>query len=220
MATEAVDAELSGLVERALAEDLGSGDVTSEATVDAAARARARINQKQPGVLFGLEAAAEVFRQTGAGELERLHPEGRWTDEVPVEVAAVEGPARALLAAERTALNLLCHLSGVATLTARYVEAVRGTQSADPRHPQDHTGAAGAREAGGRGRRRAQPPIRARRRDPDQGEPRRPGGRAAARRGARRGSPSRARRSRWSAATRARSRRGWPPGPTGCCWTT
>ena len=129
MATEAVDAELTGLVERALAEDIGSGDVTSEATVDAAARARARLNQKQPGVLFGLEAAAEVFRQTGAGELERLQPEGRWTDEVPVAVAAVEGPARALLAAERTALNLLCHLSGVATLTARYVEAVRGTKA-------------------------------------------------------------------------------------------
>ena len=129
MATEAVDAELTGLVERALAEDIGSGDVTSEATVDAAARARARLNQKQPGVLFGLEAAAEVFRQTGAGELERLQPEGRWTDEVPVEVAAVEGPARALLAAERTALNLLCHLSGVATLTARYVDAVRGTKA-------------------------------------------------------------------------------------------
>jgi nicotinate-nucleotide pyrophosphorylase (carboxylating) len=129
MATEAVDAELTGLVERALAEDIGSGDVTSEATVDAAARARARLNQKQPGVLFGLEAAAEVFRQTGAGELERLQPEGRWMDEVPVEVAAVDGPARALLAAERTALNLLCHLSGVATLTARYVEAVRGTRA-------------------------------------------------------------------------------------------
>jgi nicotinate-nucleotide pyrophosphorylase (carboxylating) len=129
MATEAVDAELTGLVARALTEDIGSGDVTSEATVDAAARARAQLNQKQPGVLFGLEAAAEVFRQTGAGELERLEPEGQWTDDVPVEVAAVEGPARALLAAERTALNLLCHLSGVATLTARYVEAVRGTKA-------------------------------------------------------------------------------------------
>ncbi len=91
-------------------------------------RERVSIKSK-PGVLFGLEAAAEVFRQSGAGELERLVPEGRWTDEVPVEVAAVEGPARALLAAERTALNLLCHLSGVATLTARYVEAVRGTKA-------------------------------------------------------------------------------------------
>ena len=115
---------------RALAEDVGTGDVTSEATVAAAARARARIMQKQPGVVFGLDAAAEVFRQTGAGELERRLEEGRWTDAVPVEVAAVAGPARGVLAAERTALNLLGHLSGIATLTARYVEAVRGTGAA------------------------------------------------------------------------------------------
>jgi nicotinate-nucleotide pyrophosphorylase (carboxylating) len=129
MATDALAPGLADLVERALAEDLGSGDVTSEATVDVAAQGRARINQKQPGVVFGLDAAAEVFRQTGAGELERLHPEARWTEAVPIEVAAVAGPARALLAAERTALNLLCHLSGVATLTARYVEAVTGTDA-------------------------------------------------------------------------------------------
>jgi nicotinate-nucleotide pyrophosphorylase (carboxylating) len=127
MATEAAASGLAELIGRALAEDLGSGDVTSEATVDPGTRARARITQKQPGVVFGLDAASEVFRQTGAGELERLHPEGRWTEGVPVEVAAVAGPARALLAAERTALNLLCHLSGVATLTARYVEAVSGS---------------------------------------------------------------------------------------------
>jgi nicotinate-nucleotide pyrophosphorylase (carboxylating) len=130
MATGATGTELQRLVERALAEDVGTGDVTSEATVDAAARARARILQKQPGVVFGLGAAAEVFRQTGAGELERRLEEGRWTDSVPVEVAAVAGTARAVLAAERTALNLLGHLSGIATLTARYVEAVRGTAAA------------------------------------------------------------------------------------------
>ena len=130
MAAEPVSAELERLVERALAEDVGAGDVTSEATVAADARALARITQKQPGVVFGLTAAAEVFRQTGAGELERRVEEGRWTESVPVAVAEVAGPARALLAAERTALNLLGHLSGVATLTARYVEAVRGTGAA------------------------------------------------------------------------------------------
>jgi nicotinate-nucleotide pyrophosphorylase (carboxylating) len=126
----ATSAELERLVERALAEDLGDGDITSEATVPADATATARISQKQPGVVFGLEAAGEVFRQTGAGELERLLDEGRWTDSVPVAVAAIEGPARALLAAERTALNLLAHLSGIATLTARFVEAVHGTGAA------------------------------------------------------------------------------------------
>ena len=118
------------LVARALAEDLGAGDVTTDATVPAEARARARISQKQPGVLFGLEPAAEAFRQTGAEDFEALIGEGSWRDDVPVEVAVVSGPARALLAAERTALNLLCHLSGVATLTARFVDAVGDSDAA------------------------------------------------------------------------------------------
>jgi len=125
-----VDEPLRDLVARALAEDVGAGDVTSEATVPAGARARARIVQKEAGVVFGLDAAAEAFRQTGAEDLEALDAEGRWRESVPAAIAAVGGPARALLAAERTALNLLCHLSGVATLTARYVDAVRGTDAA------------------------------------------------------------------------------------------
>ena len=116
----------SDLVARALAEDLGAaGDVTSAATVPAEARARARIVQKQPGVVFGFEVAREVFRQTGAGELELLAVEGQWGDQVPADVAVIEGSAWALLAAERVALNLIGHLSGVATLTARFVEAAR-----------------------------------------------------------------------------------------------
>ena len=119
--------ELRDLVARALAEDLGAGDVTSQAVVPVDAVATARIVQKQPGVLFGLEVAAEAFAQAGAGGFERLQGEREWRDSVPVDVALASGPARALLAAERTALNLLCHLSGVATLTARFVDAVRGT---------------------------------------------------------------------------------------------
>jgi nicotinate-nucleotide pyrophosphorylase (carboxylating) len=119
--------ELRELVARALAEDLGSGDVTSEAVVPADARGRAQISQKQPGVIFGLDVAEEAFAQTGADGFERLVREGRWRDEIPADVAVAIGPARALLAAERTALNLLSHLSGVATLTARFVAAVDGT---------------------------------------------------------------------------------------------
>lgn len=118
--------ELSDLVSAALAEDVGSGDVTSEATVPDGEEASARIVQKAPGVLFGFEAAAETFRQTGAGELEPLAGEGEWREEVPFDAAWIPGPARAILAAERTALNFLGHLSGVATLTARYVAAVHG----------------------------------------------------------------------------------------------
>ena len=111
------------LVARALAEDIGDGDVTSNAVVPADARARAVIVQKQPGIVFGLGVAAEAFRRTGAYELDRLIAEGEWDAEVPLEVATIAGPARALLAGERVALNLLGRLSGVATLTARFVEA-------------------------------------------------------------------------------------------------
>jgi len=122
-----LDGGLRELVARALAEDLGAGDITSEAVVPADAAARARVIQKQPGVPSGLDAAEEAFRQAGAEGFERLASEGEWRDAVPADVALATGSARALLAAERTALNLLCHLSGVATLTARYVQAVEGT---------------------------------------------------------------------------------------------
>jgi nicotinate-nucleotide pyrophosphorylase (carboxylating) len=118
---------LGDLVARALAEDLGAGDVTSEATVPAGARGRARIVQKEPGVVFGLAPVAEAMRQSGVESVDNLVVEGQWRDGVPAEVALASGPAAALLAAERTALNFLGHLSGVATLTARFVEAVTGT---------------------------------------------------------------------------------------------
>ncbi len=122
-----MDESARELVARALAEDLGTGDVTSKAIVPGDARGDAQIVQKQPGVVFGLELAGEVFSQAGADQLVEREPEGHWRDAVPACVAEVAGPARALLAAERTALNLLCHLSGVATLTARFADAVGGT---------------------------------------------------------------------------------------------
>ena len=113
------------LVERALAEDVGGGDVTSEATVDAAARGRATITQKAPGVVSGLAAAEAVFRRLDPdAAIERLGPEGEWRD-AGAGVLRVDGSARALLTAERTALNLLGRLSGVATLTASVVRAIR-----------------------------------------------------------------------------------------------
>jgi nicotinate-nucleotide pyrophosphorylase (carboxylating) len=117
------------LVGAALVEDLGPGDVTSEATVPADATASARIVQKEPGVVFGLEIAAEVFSQLGAPGLQRLADEGIWREYIPVDVASISGPARALLAGERTALNFLGHLSGIATLAAQFAEAVDGTRA-------------------------------------------------------------------------------------------
>jgi nicotinate-nucleotide pyrophosphorylase (carboxylating) len=125
---KAQDQSLSDLVARALAEDVGGGDVTAEAVVDEGASARATIIQKQPGVLAGIEVAGEAFRQAGAEGVDATDTrEGAWRSEVPAAVIRIAGPARSLLAAERTALNFLCHLSGVATLTSRFVRAIEGS---------------------------------------------------------------------------------------------
>jgi nicotinate-nucleotide pyrophosphorylase (carboxylating) len=122
-----LDSDTRELVARALLEDLGPGDVTAEAVVPVDATGRATITQKEPGIIFGLDVAGEVFRQTEAGDLEPQSQESDWHDDVPVTVATIAGPARALLAAERTALNFLCHLSGVATLTGIFVSRVELT---------------------------------------------------------------------------------------------
>jgi nicotinate-nucleotide pyrophosphorylase (carboxylating) len=120
-------AEIEELVGRALAEDVGGGDITSEATVPEDARGRARIVQKQPGVVYGLAVVAEAIRQCGVEDVDNLVVEGQWREDVPTEVLVASGSARGLLAAERVAINFLGHLSGVATLTGRYAEAVLGT---------------------------------------------------------------------------------------------
>src|SRR5436305_4554876 len=118
---------LDQLVLHALAEDVGALDVTSAATVPAGTRAIATITQKAAGVVYGLEAAEATFLALDPDvELERIGSEGVWR-EPPAPVLRATGDARALLAAERTALNFLQRLSGVATLTARCVRAVEGT---------------------------------------------------------------------------------------------
>ena len=119
-----MDDETHELIDRALAEDVGDGDATTEATVDASARARAVITQKADGVISGLAVAEAVFRRLDPdAAIERLGPEGEWR-EAPAPVLSVEGSARALLTAERTALNFLGRLSGIATATAKVVRAV------------------------------------------------------------------------------------------------
>ena len=117
---------ISEVVERALAEDVGSGDVTTTATVSEAARARALITQKAPGVIYGLDVAEQVFRTLDPDvSFERLADEGVWRDGGPV--LEIEGSARSILTGERTALNFLQRLSGVATMSARAAQAVEGT---------------------------------------------------------------------------------------------
>ncbi|MEA2293319.1 MAG: hypothetical protein QOE86_958 [Solirubrobacteraceae bacterium] len=116
--------DLLDLVDRAIVEDVGTGDVTSEATVPAAARGVATITQKAPGVISGLDAAEAVFRRLDPDCAIERGPEGQWREPGAV-VLRVTGSARALLTAERTALNFLQRLSGVATVTAQVVNAVR-----------------------------------------------------------------------------------------------
>jgi nicotinate-nucleotide pyrophosphorylase (carboxylating) len=118
---------LTALVKEALAEDVGDGDVTTEATVDERALGRALIVQKAAGVIYGLDAAETAFALLDPQvHTRRLLDEGVWRDEGG-PVLSVEGQTRALLTAERTALNFLAHLSGVATLAARASRLVEGT---------------------------------------------------------------------------------------------
>jgi nicotinate-nucleotide pyrophosphorylase (carboxylating) len=115
-----------GLIDRALAEDLGDGDLTTAAVVPDGARARARIEQKEPGVPAGLRVAEKVFERVDPELRWRLHaPEGEWSE--GGLLAEVAGSAGSILGAERVALNFLGRLSGIATTTARYVRAVQGT---------------------------------------------------------------------------------------------
>ena len=117
---------IQDVVERALAEDVGSGDVSTEATVAEDALARGLLTQKAPGVMFGIELVQETFRRLDPGVgFELIVHEGRWRE--GGAALEVEGSARALLTGERTALNFLQRLSGVATMAARAVRAVEGT---------------------------------------------------------------------------------------------
>jgi nicotinate-nucleotide pyrophosphorylase (carboxylating) len=119
--------DLTELVRNALLDDVGSGDVTTDATVPPQARARARIVQKAPGAIYGFDAAEAVFALLDSeARCKRLVEEGQWREEGGL-VMTVEGKARALLTGERTALNFLAHLSGVATIAARAAQAVEGT---------------------------------------------------------------------------------------------
>ena len=114
-------------VRRALAEDLGWGDVTTEATVDSQLRARGVIVAKCDCVIAGLDIAAEAFRQLDPAAIFTKNVEdARWCAS-GTTVATVSGSAAAMLTAERTALNFLQRLSGIASVTRRFVDATGGT---------------------------------------------------------------------------------------------
>ena len=114
------------LVRQALAEDRGKGDATSAATITTGSRARGTIIAKSDLVVAGIDVAAEAFRQLDSAAVFEV----RWGDGSRVQpgdvVAAISGDAHALLEAERTALNFLQRLCGIATLTAKFVDASKG----------------------------------------------------------------------------------------------
>lgn len=121
------DFDLAEFVHRVFAEDLGSGgDITSKATIPEGARFTAEMNARQPLVVAGIEIAAAFFHELDDVEIELL---ARDSDRVEVGAALMRlsGNARAMLTAERPALNTLQHLSGIATLTRQYVDAIAGT---------------------------------------------------------------------------------------------
>ena len=122
------DFDLSYFLRTVLAEDLGQGgDVTSAACIDGAARFRAEMNCREEIVVAGIEIAAAFFSALdGAVRIESLVRDG---DKVApgTLLMRLEGSAQAMLTAERSALNTLQHLSGIATLTRRYVDAIDGT---------------------------------------------------------------------------------------------
>ncbi|MBD8893074.1 carboxylating nicotinate-nucleotide diphosphorylase [Roseibium litorale] len=117
-------------VKAALLEDWGrAGDVTSQATIPADAQATAVIASRKPGVLAGLALAESAFRQTNAQvRFEAVLQDGARLEKGSV-AARMSGPARAILSAERVALNFACHLSGIATATARFADLIAHTQA-------------------------------------------------------------------------------------------
>jgi nicotinate-nucleotide pyrophosphorylase (carboxylating) len=117
------------MVTRALSEDLGrAGDQTALATIAPGVRARAVINARQAGVIAGLPFAECAVEALGGLTLKRLVEEGTRVTQ-GTDIAVIEGDARALMSAERTALNFLMHLSGIATHTARFADAIAHTKA-------------------------------------------------------------------------------------------
>lgn len=117
------------VVAAALAEDVGPGDVTTLATIPGTATCTAQLRTREPGVVAGLPVAVEAFRQLDASLEIMQHRQDGQPMEAGAHLLSVSGPARAVLTAERVALNFVQRLSGIATITARYVAAVQGTKA-------------------------------------------------------------------------------------------
>ncbi|MDX2307212.1 MAG: carboxylating nicotinate-nucleotide diphosphorylase [Hyphomicrobium sp.] len=121
---------IEGAVKAALAEDLGlSGDLTTDATIPTSARATADFVARKPGVVSGLDVARCTLRTLDDAIEFKTHVQDGDAVEAGQNIATVRGPARAILTGERVALNFMGRMSGIATLTRRYVESVTGTDA-------------------------------------------------------------------------------------------
>ena len=128
-AENALGYQLKKIIENALSEDLGPGDVTTEATIPAESTSTAAMVAKQHLVLAGLEVARAVFQHLDPDIQFTFFAKDGDTLHAGTELARLSGNTRALLSGERVALNLLQHMSGIATLTAHYVEKIKGTKA-------------------------------------------------------------------------------------------
>ncbi len=162
--------QLSSLVRGALEEDQAFNDVTTIATVLSSRRARASLVARQAGCIAGVSLALEAFRLLDPKISMRVDTEDGTRVEKGDTVIYMTGHARALLSAERTALNFMQRLSGIATLTAQVRGCGEGHAGEDPRHAQDDARVAPAREVRRARRRWREPPPRPRARGPDQGQ--------------------------------------------------
>ncbi len=146
---------LDPILRRALEEDIGTGDVTTLATIEPGTQASAELVAKEDFVLAGIDVAQRVFQLLSADiAFENLISDGQPVKRGEV-LAWIKGDAAVLLQGERVALNLLQRMCGVATLTAAFAKEVEGTRAVDCRYPENHAGAAGpGKVLGTHGRRR------------------------------------------------------------------
>jgi len=124
-----LDFNLKNLIANALAEDIGNGDITSEATIPAESTSEATILAKQDLVLAGIDVASEVFHYLDTRIQFSSFAKDGDVIRSGTELARLSGNTRNLLAGERVALNLLQHMSGIASLTAKYVETMQGLKA-------------------------------------------------------------------------------------------
>ncbi|AUG51558.1 carboxylating nicotinate-nucleotide diphosphorylase [Thalassospira marina] len=127
--TELTQSEISEFIDRAFAEDIGTGDITSDNVVPEEARLRVALETRESIVVAGLDIALECFRKmVPDAKIDKKCNDGDTLNPKSI-LAVIEGPARGILTAERTALNTLQHLSGIATTTCAYVQAMGKTSA-------------------------------------------------------------------------------------------